>query len=465
MARFVTYSSDRTSSLPVAPHGPQLTRPAPSAVGHGKPLPYTLDEITILVTCFLRFDKLAQFLKSVRQHYPGLHVVVSDNSLREGETLPQEARDLQQHPQVTWVQCPFDCGVSGVRNHAFPYISTPLTLLCEEDFIFTHETSLEAMLDVLNHTDADLVSGLLRDNRGPAYQWSGRFTWTEEQVLQIQPLQEQWSHTAAGHWHQSTDLVMNWFLTSTDTLRRNPCDEQFKSSHEHLDWLLRFHQSGLKLRQTTDSIVLHDKSDRSPLYQQHRLRSHLPQLYSKWNLTDHVPRNIEQLPGIGPYRELTPPSSGNTLLLTIGHTGSSVVADLLQRLGWQLPDDDPDFHEPRHIRDLNDRLRRGEALPLSVLQDALDALPQPWVLKDPRFCETLEAWLPALVPYQPRLLHLTRDWSHVRASYLRRGENVVLAERRLQAAQQHIRWWPWQQQEIALESIAAWVAEFDGERV
>src|SRR5262245_21577811 len=94
------------------------------------------------------------------------------------------------------------------------------------------------------------------------------------------------------------------------------------------------------------------------------------------------------------------------IILTVGNSGSTVVAGLFSLLGWQLPDNDPEFNEPRWVRDLNIALMQGERIKFKDVEAEIAALPRPWLLKDPRFCETLPGLIPVFAPYEPLLVFL-----------------------------------------------------------
>lgn len=125
----------------------------------------------------------------------------------------------------------------------------------------------------------------------------------------------------------------------------------------------------------------------------------------------------------------------NIVLLTVGHTGSTICMRILGALGWQLGDADSDYGESVSVRECNQKQNWSKA------SEALAALPAPWAIKDPRFCEFLDEWLSALEPYSPTLLWLTRDDSDTANSFRRRGESIELMQRRLTAAQGHFDRW------------------------
>lgn len=433
---------------------------------------FTVADATILITCFMRFDRLRKLLWSIRRFYPGVPVVVADNTLQDGEEYPAEIDDLRNFPGVRWVRCDYDCGVAGIRNRGFKLVETPVTILCEEDFIFTEETRLECLLEVLDIEGVDLAAGLYRDGDPPsARNWSGRFRFIGHphfgRYVEMVPLSDNWNRTDNGTWWRWTDIVHNFFATRTDLLLSMPQDETFKASTEHLDWLLTWHRAKKRLAYTPQCVVLHDNGKHSdPEYWKHRSRFFRDELWSKWNLCGHKELGIVWEPGLNPLRPAH--SASNVIVLTVGKSGSTILCDLMRRLGWNLgAENDSRYNEPEDIRRINDRILSGEQPPLKEMEDVLSAQPQPWCLKDPRFCFTLEHWLPVLRHYQPRLIWMTRDHELVRESYGSETEYEIDpddADVRLRFAERSYEWWPWEKSCVDLSDLSEWAAHFDHER-
>lgn len=109
----------------------------------------------------------------------------------------------------------------------------------------------------------------------------------------------------------------------------------------------------------------------------------------------------------------------NILMLTIGRSGSTILTRMLRELGWNLPTDADEYAEPAWIREMNDRMIRGHVADYDERSAAISALPEPWVLKDPRFCWTLKHWREWLDGCL--LLWLTRDLESIENSLRRAG--------------------------------------------
>jgi hypothetical protein len=436
-------------------------RPAPQPPAAAAAAPFTAADVTIVVKSFLRFDCLRRCLDSARFFYPGVPIVVVDDSLRAGESYEQHADAVycRNRPGVTWLQLPFDSGVSAGRNAGVAAVRTPLIWLIDDDHVITAETKLEALLDVLNaDRSVDLVCGVIREvSRGhdgaTASNWAADLELNDG-VLHARPPARPWQQTPAGTWYRRSDRFINVFLTRRGFLQKCPWSAEHKIAGEHLDHVLRVWQSGAGVAYTPNCIAGEINAN-TPTYAAFRRRSSERQAEEAWDVREKsgLWRTFAETAIARRPTRMPAAAVPNILLLTVGHTGSSLAAGLFARLGWQLPDNDPDYNEPRRIRRANDCLRRGRSLDLQPL---IEPLPRPWLLKDPRFTETLEAWLPAFAPSQPLLLWLQRDAAAVRASWERRGESVALLDRRSRLAEKQFEYWPWAKQRVQFEDLLAW---------
>ena len=105
----------------------------------------------------------------------------------------------------------------------------------------------------------------------------------------------------------------------------------------------------------------------------------------------------------------------NIVILSIGRSGSTIAARMLEALGWQLGVADEEYAEHEWFRAINDHLVRGEPFPAGEAEELLESLPEPWLLKDPRLARTWETWQP-LLDCGALLLWITRDLAAVEKS-------------------------------------------------
>ncbi|XP_036613348.1 beta-1,4 N-acetylgalactosaminyltransferase 2 isoform X2 [Trichosurus vulpecula] len=163
--------------------------------------------VTIATKTFLRPHKLKILLKSIREYYPDVTVIVADDSEK-----PEKIDDIYVEHYIM----PFGKGWFAGRNLAVSQVSTKYVLWVDDDFLFTKMTKIEALVDVLEKTELDVVGGSVSGN-----------------MFQFKLLMEQGEdgdciHKRSGHFQALdgfpncvvTSGVVNFFLAHTERLQR-----------------------------------------------------------------------------------------------------------------------------------------------------------------------------------------------------------------------------------------------------
>nr|XP_054315014.1 beta-1,4 N-acetylgalactosaminyltransferase 2 isoform X2 [Pongo pygmaeus] len=163
--------------------------------------------VTIATKTFLRPHKLMIMLRSIREYYPDLTVIVADDSKK-----PLEIKDNH----VEYYTMPFGKGWFAGRNLAISQVTTKYVLWVDDDFLFNEETKIEVLVDVLEKTELDVVGGSVLGN-----------------VFQFKLLLEQSDSGACLHKRTGffqpldgfpscvvTSGVVNFFLAHTERLQR-----------------------------------------------------------------------------------------------------------------------------------------------------------------------------------------------------------------------------------------------------
>lgn len=108
----------------------------------------------------------------------------------------------------------------------------------------------------------------------------------------------------------------------------------------------------------------------------------------------------------------------NILIIGAGHSGTRILLNTVATLGWNTGTLDEHGEDP-FVWKLNDQ----SGFDRVALQNYIDNLPKPWVIKDTRLCHRLPEWL-TLNLGKIFLLHITRDVDAILRSHARRNENV-----------------------------------------
>lgn len=110
----------------------------------------SLDNITIMIKAFERPGCLERLLKSIDKFYPGIKIIVADDS-----RVPSK----NTRANVTFLGLPYNSGISYGKNRAMAAAKTPYVVSLDDDFIFTAHTQLEIWLNILENSSIDLVGG------------------------------------------------------------------------------------------------------------------------------------------------------------------------------------------------------------------------------------------------------------------------------------------------------------------
>ncbi|XP_053499268.1 beta-1,4 N-acetylgalactosaminyltransferase 1-like isoform X2 [Ictalurus furcatus] len=169
--------------------------------------------VTIATKTFLRYDKLQDLIESIRRFYPTVTIVIADDS---------EHPKPVTGPYIEHYTMPFKKGWFAGRNLAVSQVTTKYVLWVDDDFIFTSDTKLEKMVDVLECTNLDLVGGAVREVTG--------YTATYRHIISTEQGGEDGDclHIRRGFYHALegfpncvvTDGVINFFMARTDKVRQ-----------------------------------------------------------------------------------------------------------------------------------------------------------------------------------------------------------------------------------------------------
>jgi glycosyltransferase involved in cell wall biosynthesis len=185
------------------------------------------EKLTVLIKTFERPRCAARLVASIRRHFPGVRVVVVDDS-----TQPVQLQG------VTVVPMPFNVGVSAGRNEGLRHVATEFVLLADDDYVFYRGTNLSAALRLMERFPAiDIMGGdelnlplVTRTNYETGFYREGNLL-----------------PTGASHLHPPgtkiggltvREKVPNFFLARTDRLRQVPWDPALRLM-EHRDFFTR----------------------------------------------------------------------------------------------------------------------------------------------------------------------------------------------------------------------------------
>jgi len=181
-----------------------------------------VSDLTAVIKTFERPYAVKRLVQSIFRFYPGLKVIVIDDSKH-----PQELKGVQQ------IVMPYDSGISAGRNRALDELGTPYFLLLDDDFVFSHRQRLGELLDIMRrHQQIDILGGRYIDL--PFY------IQHDFQDLPLGP------HAAAPKiplgtifdGHPVVNKVQNYFIGRTETVRTVKWKPELKVL-EHTEFFTR----------------------------------------------------------------------------------------------------------------------------------------------------------------------------------------------------------------------------------
>lgn len=383
----------------------------------------------------LRWECTERLVRSIRRWYPQVEILIADDSFEElPDQLPPEIERVIRTPGVYWYQIEYDYGLAASRQFLAETAWGHYVVNLDDDFVLLEDSHPDRLIEILdNDRTVDCACGQVRMDGLHAKSWEGHFHRANtlgKRRLTMKPLESPWERVN-DTWYRETDLGWNYHALRRSTAIKHPRDPQFKIAGEHLDFFLGLKDSGCRSVVTPQAIVGHyDHKPAAYVPMRRRQKRFYQRLMEKWEMPHPLNHHSTLIPGINPLdvarqSKLDQLDRPNLVVLTAGHTGSSVLMRMLYRLGWAQNDADDEFGESVSVRQVNiDR-------EFHRISATLEQMEEPWAIKDPRFCETLRTWIEPLAPYRPTLLWLTRDPFRVVQSYEARGEDTRRARVRL----------------------------------
>lgn len=110
---------------------------------------FVCQNVTVIFKSFERQKMAKRLYKNLQSYYPGIHVVIADDS-----TNPLDLKG----GSLEVIQLPFNSGLSYGLNCALEKVETPYVLRMDDDELLTLKTCLGRQLQFLNlHQEVDLV--------------------------------------------------------------------------------------------------------------------------------------------------------------------------------------------------------------------------------------------------------------------------------------------------------------------
>lgn len=206
-------------------------------------------EVTAVLKTFLRDYYLMECLKSLREQYPDIRIIVADDGHKRMERSEKILKYANNHVYLDW-----DSGLPAGRNRALRIVETPYVFIGDDDF-YHDSKALDKLLPLMEV--ADIAGGRVKHNNVIG-DYQGFFVERDNgKELKWQRLESEDYKEHKGSRYIPVDLTYNFFLGKTEKVREVGWDENIKISFEHSDFFLAAKKNGLKVVYCPDAIVDH----------------------------------------------------------------------------------------------------------------------------------------------------------------------------------------------------------------
>ncbi|XP_070836224.1 beta-1,4 N-acetylgalactosaminyltransferase 2-like [Chaetodon trifascialis] len=113
--------------------------------------------VTITTKTFLRYTKLKVLLSSIRRFYSNIDVIIADDNFEPEHITGDHIRQYIMPPAQGWF---------AGRNLAVSQVTTKYFLWVDDDFMFTEETKIEKLVEVMEAVpELDVLGGSVQGNQ------------------------------------------------------------------------------------------------------------------------------------------------------------------------------------------------------------------------------------------------------------------------------------------------------------
>ncbi|XP_063064894.1 beta-1,4 N-acetylgalactosaminyltransferase 2-like [Engraulis encrasicolus] len=167
--------------------------------------------VTIVTKTFLRYKQLAVLIKSIREKYPDIQILIADDSLKIEKV---EGHNVYQYTM------PHAQGWFAGRNLLVSQVTSKYFLWVDDDFLFVKDTSIEKFVEIMEAVpNLDVLGGAVGGDQ---------FYFTLEHEVGAEgeggclSRRKKQRHAPLDGYEDCVlvDGVVNYFLARTDAVRR-----------------------------------------------------------------------------------------------------------------------------------------------------------------------------------------------------------------------------------------------------
>lgn len=206
------------------------------------------DNITFTIKTFLRKNSLVNLLFSIEKFYPGIKVIVLDDS-----PFPLLKRSFIKkfNLSLDYITTRFNIGSGEARNRILDKVQTEYFVYLDDDFLFEQHVSFIKIVDIFSKYNCDIIGGDCLDhleNRIIKRRFYGNFH--KENGVLFCTQSKNTSTLEKCHY------VLNFFIAKTSSVRRVGWNKKLKTI-EHLDFFYKVKHAELTVLHHPNMVIGH----------------------------------------------------------------------------------------------------------------------------------------------------------------------------------------------------------------
>ena len=219
--------------------------------------------VTIIIKTKGKLQQLKEIIKAARQRYPNISVVVIDELPMETEQKEKDIETVTLPPSgVVYVKT--KKGVPFGRKMALTLVETKYALTLDHDFVFTHDTNITKMVDMLERSNIHIVGGSVV----PGGMFEGIFRVADKCVAdKCYPnlFTYKWAYYERVPFFDHcvvADRVKNFFLADRQVVLAAGSWDTSRPFYEHEDFFIQMRRSSVRTAYCSDVKIHHNKINR-----------------------------------------------------------------------------------------------------------------------------------------------------------------------------------------------------------
>jgi len=190
--------------------------------------------IAFCIKTFERPKQVERLVRSIKEFYPKAHIYIVDDS---------------KEPMKGSFPMEFDSGLSAGRNLLIRNTKEPYLLFLDDDFVFTKDTKVEKLVELLEkNPEFGIMGGAMRQD-GVIRHYEGYLKFDGEKMICNK-------NTIPREDFIETGLILNFFLARREVFDSVRWDSDLKLA-EHADFFLRLSYTKWKVGYYDGVIVEH----------------------------------------------------------------------------------------------------------------------------------------------------------------------------------------------------------------